>query len=63
MIPEEQNFVLQHEDDAERAAEMQLNAIREDWGGDIEAYIAGKPPKNSIMEVQNVTDNTTSHNI
>ena len=60
MIPEEQNFVLQHEDDAERAAEMQLNAIREDWGGNIEAYMAGKPPDNSIPEVQNVTDDTTN---
>ena len=57
---EDQNYAAQHEDDAERAAEMQFNVIDQDYGGNIEAYMAGKPPDNSIKEVQDVTDDTTS---
>ena len=38
---EDQNYAAQHEDDAERAAEMQFNVIDQDYGGNIEAYMAG----------------------
>jgi len=34
------------QDYAAQAAEMQLDCIRQDFDGDIEAYAAGQPPKN-----------------